>query len=63
MQSYQYDVIFTFRKVKNIVRITAIDEITKKEVTVCAPESLDREEMKKLSLKKLAYVLRKNTEQ
>jgi hypothetical protein len=58
MQSNQYSVIFTFKRVNNFIKVNAIDEGTGRDVSICVPLNVTKEDMKNLALKKLTYVLK-----
>jgi hypothetical protein len=57
---YLPEVLFLFYRVGKSVRIVAIDPITRTEVTTIAPSQTEREDMKRLAARKLAYVIAKN---
>lgn len=52
--------IIEFYKVGKLVKVSAIDPETMKEVSVIAPSSLSRKEMSDLAVRKLRYVLAKD---
>lgn len=61
MQSNQYNVIFTFKHINNFIKVSAIDEHSGIEISICAPKNVTIEDMKNLAFKKLIYVLKKKT--
>lgn len=54
------EVIFEFRAIGNIMRVTAIDTATMTEVVVQCPASVGEAMFKHQGLARLEYVLRKN---
>lgn len=54
------EVIFEFRAIGNIMRVTAIDTTTMTEVVVQCPVSVGETMFKHQGLARLEYVLRKN---
>jgi hypothetical protein len=54
------EVIFEFRPVGNIMRVTAMDTTTMTEVIIQCPASAGEAVFKKNALMRLEYVLRKN---
>ena len=58
MQSNQHNVIFTFKRITNFIKVNAIDEYSGTEISICFPINITKEDMKNLALKKLMYVLK-----
>ncbi len=56
---YLPEVLFEFRRVGKGVRVVAIDPITGTEVTMVAPHEADKEDVKLVAARKLAYVMAK----
>ena len=56
---YLPEVLFELRRVKNAIRVIAIDPITQTEVTMIAPAKGNIEDIKRVAARKLAYVLGK----
>lgn len=54
-------VFFTFKQMGNIMRVTAIDEKTGREVIISAPINLSQAEMQTLAYNRLQFVLSKQT--
>jgi hypothetical protein len=54
------EVIFEFRPVGNIMRVTAMDTETMTEIIIQCPAGAGEDVFKKNALKRLEYVLRKN---
>lgn len=54
------EVLFEFRTVGNVVRVSAIDPATGTEVTMVAPAGHGEHMLKRLAARKLAYVMTKN---
>lgn len=54
------EVIFEFRSVGNIMRVSAIDTATLTEVVIQCPVSAGEVAFKKNALMRLEYVLKKN---
>ena len=54
------EVIFEFRPVGNIMRVSAMDTATMTEIVVQCPASAGEAAFKKNGLMRLEYVLRKN---
>jgi len=54
------EVIFEFRPVGNIMRVTAMDTATSTEVVIQCPVTAGEATFKKNGLLRLEYVLRKN---
>ncbi len=52
-------VFIEFQRIGNQLKVTAIDPVTAREVSVIAPVSLSKEEASQLALRKLRYVLEK----
>jgi hypothetical protein len=55
-------VYFIFHPLKHFTKVTAIDVITKTEISISAPHALAKEQMQELAIQRLAYVLRKKNE-
>ena len=53
------EVLFEFQRHGNIMRVVAIDPVTRVEVTMIADPRHSQESIKKLAARKLAYVLAK----
>jgi hypothetical protein len=56
------EVLFTYHRMGNMTKVTAIDTKTSKEVSIISPSNLSQNEMQIMALNKLAYVLKKGTE-
>ena len=56
---YLPEVLFELRRVGKSIRVVAIDPITKTEVSMIAPHNADREDIKRVAARKLAYVIAK----
>lgn len=54
------EVIFEFRPVGNVMRVTAVDAMTATEVVVQCPLHSAEITMKNMGLQRLEYVLKKN---
>lgn len=54
------EVLFEFRKVGNVLRIAAIDPVTRTEVVMVGAPGYSEATLKRLAARKLAYVLAKN---
>lgn len=59
MSNNQY--IIEFRQIRSLIKVSAIDPITLKEVCVVVPaaKNISQEEMQRLAIQKLEYVLAK----
>lgn len=55
------EVFFEFRRIGHSVKVVAIHNATMKEVTIICPASLSPNDMKRLALQKLSYVLGKQS--
>ncbi len=53
------EVLFEFRRVGKAIRVAAIDPITNTEVIMVGALGYGRELLKRLAMRKLAYVIRK----
>jgi hypothetical protein len=53
------EVIFEFRPVGNLVRVTAMDVATMTEISIQGPLNAGEEILKRNALRRLEYVLRK----
>ena len=58
---YLQEVLFEFFKIKNFVRVTAIDPISGIEATMIGPRTYGQAALKKLATRKLKYVIAKKT--
>jgi len=56
---YLQEVLFEFYKIKNFVRVTAIDPVSGIEAKIIGPINHDNEALKKLAICKLKYVISK----
>jgi hypothetical protein len=56
------EVIFEFRKIADMVKIAAVHGQTGREITISVPASLSKEEMKQIAVKRLIYVMKKESE-
>lgn len=54
------EVIFEFRPVGSVVKVTAMDTQTLTEVSVQGPATAGQEILKRNALRRLEYVLKKN---
>lgn len=55
------NVLFEFRKVGRMVRVSALDPASNTEVTIIAPQGQGQEPLKRVALRKLLYVLSRKT--
>ncbi len=55
------EVFFEFRRVGHTVKVTAIHSVSMKEVSIVCPAAAPVNDMKRLALQKLVYVLGKRT--
>ncbi len=53
------EVLFEFRRVGNSVRVVAIDPVTNTEITMVGAAGYGEETLKRLAVRKLAYVIAK----
>ena len=53
------EVLFEFYKIKNFVRVTAIDPISGIEAKIIGPINHNNEALKKLAIRKLKYMISK----
>lgn len=51
--------IIEYVRMKGQMKVTAIDPVTGREVSIIAPAKIRREEAVKLAVRKLEYVMRK----
>ena len=56
---YLQEVLFEFYKIKNFMRVTAIDPVSGIETRIIGPINHDKEALKKLAIRKLKYVISK----
>ncbi len=57
---YLPEVLIEYRRVGKMLRVIAIDPITRTEVIMIAPADTTKKEMKRHAARKLAYVIAKN---
>lgn len=57
---YLPEVLFEFRRVGKSIRVVAIDPVSRTEVSMIAPQGADKEDIKRIAARKLAYVIGKN---
>ena len=53
------EILFEFRKIKNFVRVTAIDPTTGIEAIIVGASDYSTEHLKRLAIRKLKYVIAK----
>jgi hypothetical protein len=53
------EVLFEFHRVGNIVRVVAVDPVTNTEITMIGAPGCGEEALKRLAVRKLAYVIAK----
>jgi hypothetical protein len=56
------EVIFEFKRYKNLVKVTAIDTNTGIEAVVSLPSNLSQKEMQEVAYKRLIYILNKSSQ-
>lgn len=56
-----HEVIFEYKQIGSIVRVTAIDPATGTEVTFQAPAATSRWDLQNTAMRKLRYVLQKQS--
>ncbi len=54
------EVLFEFMRVGNVVRVAAIDPVSRTEVVMVGSPRYSRELLKKMAARKLIYVMEKN---
>ena len=59
----QDEVLFEYIRQGNLVKVTAIEPLTKVEAVVVVPANLSEEQMQAKALQKLLYVLKKKAEE
>ncbi len=57
---YLPEVLIEYRRVGKMLRVIAIDPITRTEVIMITPADTTKKEMKRHAARKLAYVIAKN---
>lgn len=62
MATQPREVLFEFRQIGTIVKVTAVDAITGTEVCIQGPAGAGEAVLKQNALKKLDYVMKKETE-
>ena len=56
------EVLFEFRQVGDVMKVSAIDPITNIEVSIVASPRMDRAALKAAALRKLVYMIEKSRE-
>ena len=51
--------LLEFRRVGNSVKVSAIDPITAEEVSIVGPANIGQEELSRVAVRKLKYVMKK----
>ena len=59
----QDEVLFEYIRQGNLVKVTAIEPLTKVEAVVVVPANLTEQQMQARALQKLLYVLKKKAEE
>ena len=59
----QDEVLFEYIRQGNLVKVTAIEPLTKVEAVVVVPANLTEQQMQAKALQKLLYVLKKKAEE
>jgi len=52
--------LLEFRRIGNSVKVSAIDSITAQEVSIVGPADIGQEELSRVAIRKLKYVMQKN---
>jgi hypothetical protein len=55
------EVLFEFRQVGGYLKVSAIDPVTNTEVSIVATPGMDRGALKSMALRKLAFVIEKDS--
>jgi hypothetical protein len=53
------EVLFEFRQVGSYLKVSAIDPVTNTEISIVATPGMDRSALKRMALRKLAFVIDK----
>ena len=53
--------LIEFRRIGNSVKVSAIDPITAREVSIVGPANIGQEQLSRVAVQKLKYVLRKES--
>ena len=59
MQKSGGEYLIEFRRVGNSVKVSAIDPLTTQEVSIVGPANVGQEELSRVAVRKLKYVLAK----
>ena len=59
----QDEVLFEYIRQGNLVKVTAIEPLTKVEAVVVVPANLTEQQMQAKALQKLLYILKKKAEE
>ncbi len=59
--SHMLGVLFSFYRIGNSTKITAIDEVSHCEVSVIAPSTLSQIDMERLALRKLQRMIQQSS--
>ena len=51
--------LLEFRRIGNSVKVSAIDPITAQEVSIVGPADIGQEELSRVAIRKLKYVMQK----